>query len=103
MILKTFSIYDSKAEAFLSPFFSHTAGLALRNFEEAANTEGHAFKKHPGDYSLFELGEFDDVTGQIIMHSTPINLGLALTVVHDEVGGSQLPMLPTPQRTMENN
>lgn len=82
MILKTFSIFDSKAEAFLPPFFSPTAAVALRNFEGAANDQDHAFHRHSADYTLFELGEFDDASGSITTHKAPINLGTALTLLH---------------------
>ncbi len=83
MTLKIFSIFDSKALAFLPPFFTPTAGVALRNFEVAANEEGHAFHKHASDYGLFELGEFDDATAAITMHKTPISLGVAQSLIQD--------------------
>ncbi len=81
MILKSFSIYDTKAEAFLPPFFCPTSGVAIRNFEAAANEQGHAFNKHATDYNLFELGTFDDVTGIITSLKAPISHGLAITMI----------------------
>lgn len=81
MILKAFTIYDSKAEAFLPPFFCPTAAVALRDFESAINTESHAFHKYAADYTLFELADWDPSTGKFTPHATPLNLGVAITLL----------------------
>jgi len=60
---KVFSVFDDKAKAYLPPFFLHTSGMAFRAFQDACRDEGHQFCKHPEDYVLFEIGEFDDVKG----------------------------------------
>ncbi len=72
-----YSVYDSKAEAFLPPFFTQTRAVALRSFSAAAQTAGHDFQKWAGDYALYELGTFEQTTGVIKVHDTHINLGLA--------------------------
>lgn len=79
MKLQTFSIYDSKAEAFIQPWYSQTLGTAIRSFEQAVNTSGHEFQKFSADYTLFHLGEFDQQTGRFTALATHVNLGLALT------------------------
>ncbi len=63
--MKIFSVYDDKADAYTQPFFATTAGVAIRQFQQAANEEGHQFNRHAADYTLFELGEFDEHTGAI--------------------------------------
>lgn len=75
-ILKMFTIYDSKAEAYLRPFFCPTKGIALRSISDAVNTPGDNLQKHAADYTLFEIGEYDDSTGNITMHASKINLGV---------------------------
>ena len=35
------------------------------------------FSKYAEDYTLFELGEFDEATGQFSLHNTPVSLGKA--------------------------
>jgi len=55
-----FTVYDEKAEMFMSPFFVPTLGLAIRAFADCVNSDDHHFGKHPQDYTLFGLGEFDD-------------------------------------------
>jgi len=72
------AVYDSKAEAYLTPIFQQSRGTALRAFQAAAQKSDHDFHVHAGDYSLFELGLWDETTGQIHMHEAPVNLGLAL-------------------------
>lgn len=78
MILKVFSIYDSKAEAFLQPFYMQSKGAAIRSFADAVSDEKTMFFKHPSDYTLFELGEFDDSNASFNLHISPISLGLAV-------------------------
>ncbi len=82
MVLKIYSVFDSKAEAFLQPFYQTTVGLAVRAFETAANEEGHQFQKYAGDYTLFELGEFDQSSGHFTIHTAPVNLGTAITYLN---------------------
>ncbi|AXL15300.1 nonstructural protein [Microviridae sp.] len=65
MIHKIYTVYDTKAEAFLPPFFMHKEGMALRIFQECLENEEHQFGKHPEDYTLFYAGEFDDNLGTI--------------------------------------
>lgn len=79
MKLTVFSIYDSKAESFVQPFFSPTPGTAMRSFEEACNDSETNFSKHAGDYTLYQLGTFEHNTGKFELLETPINLGLAQT------------------------
>lgn len=78
MTLKMFTVFDSKAGAFIQPFFSQSTGTAVRSFEDAANNETHEFRKHAADYTLFELGEFDQNTGTFEILDARINLGNAL-------------------------
>lgn len=78
---KIFSIYDSKAEAYLPPFFLNATGLALRAFEDAANNPQTDFGKYSADYTLFELGEFDEQNCDFNFHRAMINLGTALTFI----------------------
>lgn len=64
---KLYSVYDEKAEAFIPPFFVPAHGLALRAFKDCVNSKDHHFGKHPQDYTLFYLGEWDDVTGEFLL------------------------------------
>lgn len=76
MLLKIYSIKDSKAAAYGTPFFQPTRGLALRAFIDLSMDSQSMPAKHPSDFALFELGEFDQLTG-MITYSEPEFLGYA--------------------------
>lgn len=57
-------------------FFAPTRGIGIRGFDDAVNSDTE-FAKHLGDYTLFELGEWDDQSATFNMYPTPISLGLA--------------------------
>ncbi len=80
-MLKVFSIYDSKAAAFNTPVYSVAVGTMIRSFASACNDRSTELCKHAGDFTLFELGEFDEKSGKFVMHETPVNHGLALIYV----------------------
>ena len=91
MISRIFVVYDSKAEAYLQPHFAPTVGLAMRSWEVAVNSSDTQFGKFPADFTLFEIGTYDDLTGTLVMHQSKVNLGLALDVLKKP--SSQLPLL----------
>ena len=66
MVQHVFSVYDEKAEAFYPPFFLQTVGMALREIMDCVNDPKHKFGAHPADYTLFQLGVFDDSTGVLV-------------------------------------
>lgn len=78
MQIKIFCVHDSKAEAFMNPFYSPTAGTAIRMFTASANNPEHEFGKYSEDYTLFELGSWDEDNATFDLHETPRSLGLAL-------------------------
>lgn len=78
MILKVFAVYDSAGQAYIPPWYVPTTGLAIRSFTTAANNPDHDFCKHGADYTLFEIGTFDDNTGRIDMYAAYVSLGKAL-------------------------
>lgn len=71
MIRKTYSVFDSKAKAYLSPFYSTTEGVATRMFSAAVEDAAHDFHKFAEDYTLFYLGDFDEETGKFTQPATP--------------------------------
>lgn len=84
MILKAFSLLDTKTGAFGTPFFMHHAAAAIRACVDLGGDLSTTVGRHPADYALVEVGTFDDQTG--VLHAIPPhNLGT--------VAG----FLPTPQ------
>lgn len=84
MKLHIFSIFDSKAEAFIQPFYAPTKAVGVRSFAHACNSPETDFHKFAGDYTLFHIGSFDSATGQIEQSDTHENLGLGISHIRAE-------------------
>lgn len=69
MIHRLFSVYDGKIKSFMRPFTDQHLGNALRSFEEACKEPTSPFHKYSSDFVLYEIGTFDDESGQISAHS----------------------------------
>lgn len=75
---KFYSIYDSKVEAFMPPFLMRNKGEAIRAFGQTVNDPKSNLCQWPADFTLFEIGEFDEYTGQINGYDIKLALGTAL-------------------------
>lgn len=71
MIKQMFSIRDTKSAIYSDPFYAITHGVAERNFHEIANDSSSIVYKHPEDFDLYHIGEFDDNTGKCQILETP--------------------------------
>lgn len=69
--MKIFTVHDSKAETYMQPLFYKTSAMALRSFTEAVKDTSTDFHKFSSDYTLVELGEYDDATASIVTHEKP--------------------------------
>lgn len=63
--LKIFTIFDGKANAYLRPFSLPNAAHAIREISEVMQQPTGPFSDYPEDFTLFEVGEFDDETGEV--------------------------------------
>lgn len=75
---QVFAVFDCKLSAFMVPFFAPSIGVACRMFADAAQNADSALAKHPEDYTLMHLGEWDDMTGGFNGLLAPANLGMAV-------------------------
>lgn len=68
MLRKVMAVYDKKMEAYLQPFFVPTVGIGIRSFADEVNrkAEDNGMNRHPEDYELWLLGEFNDETGDFV-------------------------------------
>lgn len=71
MLRKCFAIRDQKAGAYQDPLFFRSHGEAERAFELAVRNPESTWHKHPNDYDLFHVGDFDDVSGKFEPLDTP--------------------------------
>lgn len=83
MKLSIFSIFDSKADAYINPFFLPNQALAMRAFADCVNSESHQFGMNPHDYTLFLVGSFDSDSGTFETHS-PRSLGNGVEFVRSD-------------------
>ena len=66
MKYQIYAVYDSKAEAFMMPFFMEKDAQAARGFQDAVNNPETPFGKHPADYTLFRLGDWSSANGELL-------------------------------------
>lgn len=76
MMLKVFAIYDSKTNAFFPPNYMKTIGEMERALTGHINDPQHNFCKYSEDFTLFELGSWDDQTGKFTLLPTPHSIAL---------------------------
>lgn len=67
MKMLAFCVYDEKVQAYMAPFFAPTLGHAARSFEDTVTgSQGASLvSKHPEDFSLYHVGEFDEISGEL--------------------------------------
>lgn len=75
MKLFVYSVYDSKMEVFSPPYVCANRAVALRMFGDMGSDPQFPYSRHPKDYFLFEIGTYDDHSGNI-EPMKPLNLGL---------------------------
>jgi len=86
MMLKAFSVHDKAVTAFAQPFYARHVGEAVRSFTDLVNDPQTSVSRHPEDFVLYAVGEFDDSSGRFVVVE-PQRLVSALEVIRDN-GGS---------------
>lgn len=72
---KVYTVYDSKAEVWMVPFYARADGEAVRMFKASVERSDHQFGMSPGDYTLFGIGEYDDDKARFAQPDAFVNLG----------------------------
>lgn len=65
MKMSIFSVRDTKAGQFMTPWFSKSLAQAQRSFIQMSNNSESIIHQFPADFAMFYLGEFDDESGEI--------------------------------------
>lgn len=81
MLLQIFAVYDVKAECYNTPFFMSSNGQAIRAFSDMLSDDRTMISKHPDDFSLYHLGEYDDNNGFIQCYQEPRFLHKAIEFI----------------------
>jgi len=74
MIMRLFSIFDEKVGSYSNPFCANAIGEAIRMFGDLVLDDKSRIFKHPGDFQLFHIGEFNLESGKLIQESQPVYL-----------------------------
>lgn len=90
MILRAYSIFDTKALNYHAPFFMNTNGQAVRAFSDLANDLNTTVGRHPADYILYCVGTFDDATAELTALAPREHVIDAINLVHIS---QQLPLV----------
>lgn len=83
MNLRICSIRDQKAEAWMTPLFFQSKAQAVRSFGDAVNDGQSEFSKHPEDYVLFYLGDWDPEYGALLP-TEPESLAVGVNLLRSE-------------------
>lgn len=84
MNLKVYSVYDDAVKSYMPPFFLKTKGEAARAWIKVVNDKSLRFHESPKDYTLFEIGEFNEDTGMITPHKAHESVGNAVQFINSE-------------------
>lgn len=76
MLQKMFVIYDSKTEAYLTPFFMPSKGDAIRALSSLVADVSHNFGKYPEDFTLFEIGSWNNSDCKFVLHEAKHSIGV---------------------------
>jgi len=79
MLKYVYSIYDSKARTYSNPFITVHPDVAVRDFTRAVNDPQLDLFKFSGDFTLVQLGTFDDEIAVINTHENPLIIGIGAT------------------------
>lgn len=71
VLLALFSVRDLKAGTYGQPFALANRQVAMRTFSTWVLNPESFFSKFPHDFELFEVGSFDQLTGEFYSLDTP--------------------------------
>lgn len=75
MTTRVFAIYDKIAAAFQPVFCVPSVGQAERAFHDACSVPDSDLGKHPSDYDLYQVGVFNQESGDIVAEKVFITNG----------------------------
>lgn len=84
MVKKVFGVFDAKAGIYLPTVCRHSKGEFIREMIEVGRNKDTMIGKFPADFTLFELGEWDDLQGEYSMLPAKQPLGTVLEWISKE-------------------
>lgn len=65
MKMSVYSIFDRKALVYHQPYFALNHAVAVRTLSDAVADPNSMFGRHPNDYVLYCIGQYDDSKGSM--------------------------------------
>lgn len=81
MTKKIYVVHDCKSESYTAPMLHLAIGDALRAFTSAANNRETMIGTNPEDFSLFEVGEYDERTAKFKIWKSMVHVANAIDLV----------------------
>lgn len=75
--LKIIAVRDRQLNAFMRPFAAQSLGQAIRSFRDEVNNPQSDLNKHPEDYELYHIADYDEATAAIVQ-SDPLPAQIAI-------------------------
>lgn len=82
------AVRDAQVSCFMRPWVARSEGEAIRAFADLVNEPGHDLNKHPEDYTLFQVGKFDDQTGEV-SDAACVSVCTAFAVLKPKISAAQ--------------
>ena len=81
MKMRCYALFDRKSLAYNMPYYAVTDGQAVRTLSDAVADPQSMFSRHPDDFVLYCIGEFDDQKGALSPFSPLIHVIDAVSLV----------------------
>ena len=88
-----YALFDSKAKAWLPPFLGNSDEDAKLSFAVLCRDADHPVGRHPADYTLFRVGEWDTDSGEMLPMEAKINLGNGIYFVRHGDDAAQMELM----------
>lgn len=66
-----YALYDLKAEFYGPPIVQDNDAVVQRSLIAAVRQPGSTIADHPNDFRLYQVGEYNDATGELIGQDPP--------------------------------
>jgi len=73
---KIFCFKDDKSQTYGPPFCTETKGALIREVQTALKSGQAIWAKHPQDFAIYEIGDYNPLTGTVSPHAQLNCLGL---------------------------
>ncbi|UQT28871.1 nonstructural protein [Microvirus AZ-2020] len=83
-MMKIFAVKDLAINAFGNPIFCKAQGQAIRSFMDECNNQESMMAKHPADYEMYYIGEYDEETAAILQADNIERVARATDYVNKE-------------------